>query len=214
MSLDEIKRLQKERLTFLKRLWEITGSDKFKWVNAFEIGKEFGFDREHTKIICDYLVDEYLAEWRGMGGSIGITHDGIKEMESAITKPDEETSHFLPFNVIMVGSMNNSSITQGNVQSTVTTIITQNEIEKIKEIMDRIESIINKVSLDANQKADIYANLDTVKAQCKASTPKKEIILSALRTIIDILKITPMFITTELELMKSIEEMARSIGLN
>lgn len=57
----------------------------------FELGTELGFDREEVSLIVQYLAGENLVKHRTIGGGIGITHDGVKKVEEAISAPQEST---------------------------------------------------------------------------------------------------------------------------
>lgn len=114
MNLDEKK---KRRLEYLKMLYDLTDGDRFKYVSGFRLGENLGFNKQEANQIVDYLVGEGLVQYVALGGTIAITHEGIKEVESGLENPKNPTEHFPPINVIQVGKMVNSEIQQSTTNS-------------------------------------------------------------------------------------------------
>jgi hypothetical protein len=52
--------------------------------NMWQLGEQLNYSRDETRIIVQYLKDEDLIKYVGSGGTISITHEGIKERERAI----------------------------------------------------------------------------------------------------------------------------------
>jgi len=86
-----------KRLQFLHRLYKLTEGSEFKYFNMFDIGSELDLDRKLTSDIAYYLRQEGLIEFRAIGGVIGITHRGIREVEKALSNPNKPTDFFPPF---------------------------------------------------------------------------------------------------------------------
>jgi hypothetical protein len=53
----------------------------------------------------------------GGGGGIGMTHQGVLEMEQAQAAPEKPTEHFPPINFIHIEHMTQSQIQQGTIGS-------------------------------------------------------------------------------------------------
>jgi hypothetical protein len=102
MDLNEKK---KNRFLFLKSLYEASNGDTGAMFDQHEVGAELKFPYDETRRIVEYLIGEHLLEARAMGGVIGLTHWGIKEVEQALENPDKPTEHFLPINIINIGSI-------------------------------------------------------------------------------------------------------------
>lgn len=75
------REIVKQRLEFLKKVYDETDGDENKFVNMFDIGEELGFDRELSIKIYQYLKGEGLLKPFTLGGGIGITHAGIVKVE-------------------------------------------------------------------------------------------------------------------------------------
>lgn len=100
----------------LLALYEVTDADKLKRVNYRTIAADVGLEDAEAQRAVQYLVDEGLAKWAAMGGSIAIEHRGIKEAESALQ--EQPTEHFGPaaINIVVV----NEGGSVGNVQQGTT----------------------------------------------------------------------------------------------
>jgi hypothetical protein len=110
MTIDE---LREARFRFLNAVYEASGGDEYIWPDWSELAQPLGFDERLTHRILDYLVGEGLLKiWAA--GHVGITHEGIREVENARTHPNQSTHYFPPVNVIMIGSMVNSVIQQAS----------------------------------------------------------------------------------------------------
>ena len=59
-------------------------------VDMWELGKELSFDDNKTQNIVDYLTNEYLIEYKGIGGKIFITHNGIMRIEEYRLNSDSQ----------------------------------------------------------------------------------------------------------------------------
>ena len=114
MSLEELK---KKRLQYLKKLYDVTEGDRYSHVSMYDLGKDLGFERKETEGIVDYLFGEHLLTYAGLGGIISMTHEGVKEVESALDNPKKPTEHFPPINIIQVDKMINSQIQQSTKES-------------------------------------------------------------------------------------------------
>jgi hypothetical protein len=119
-----IEEMKKKRFQFLRRLYELTGGDELECLNLYDIGEELGFNRKLTKNIVQYLEREGLIKVIGdQGGIAGISHWGVREVEEALSNPDEPTHYFPPVNIISIGQMISSQIQQASPEATQVTAI-------------------------------------------------------------------------------------------
>ncbi|MCJ7722810.1 MAG: hypothetical protein MUP03_01635, partial [Anaerolineales bacterium] len=95
---NSIQKTQRKRFQFLQRLYEVTEGNELASVNLWELGNELGYTRPEIDRIDDFLRGEGLIKQIAYGGTVGITHEGIVEVESALSRPDEPTTYFLPIN--------------------------------------------------------------------------------------------------------------------
>ena len=118
---DALTKRKADRYRFLRALFDSSKGSTRRIVVMWELGKWLGMSREDTSDVADYLIKEGLVKPIALGGSISLTHEGLREVEESIERPDEATEHF-PASVIMnvsqtfngpVGSVQNAG--QGNV---------------------------------------------------------------------------------------------------
>lgn len=109
--MDNLEELNRKRFLFLYLVYQKTNGNTQAFVNIWEIGQELGFggfDSEKTIKIVQWLEGEFLIKTKYVGGLIGITHNGIKEVEEAQLKPTNQTEHFYAHSINVV---NNGSVT-------------------------------------------------------------------------------------------------------
>jgi hypothetical protein len=183
-----IEREKADRFRFVRLLYEKSGGDELRSFDMWELGTELGLDKEATKRITHYLHGERLVEYRGIGGSIGLTHHGIKEMEQALSQPDRATTHFpAAVNVIhIVGDVVGSQIQQGTQKSQQVQINKDTQRE-IAEFLAKLEKTLPEIKVETDTLRNLEADIQTVKAQLGAVQPKRSIVREALSSIRSVL---------------------------
>lgn len=200
--MDEIKNRQVRRFQYLKHLHDKTNefyateaksSSTIVMFPEAEIGEELGFTPIESGQIAKYLSNEGLVEYVTKG-QIKIEHAGVKEVEDILTKPEQPTEHF-PANVtqyfINAQQITNSPIQQGTQHSTQTVSYSEEAIEKTKEFVELLKSILSEIPLENDDKAEIQAELATIESQLSSPRPKSNIIASSVNSISSILKSIP-----------------------
>jgi hypothetical protein len=178
-SIDE---LQKKRFQFLHRLYEKTEGNERETVNELEFGNELGFDKIETEKISQYLVGEDLIKYIARR-AIAITHQGIIEVENALSHPEEPTQYFPPVNIINIHHMKNSQIQQGTVESTQSQHIELKTKNDISEFAKLVKAKLPDLCLDTEDMAEIEADINTVQSQVLSSRPKKSILRECLSSM-------------------------------
>jgi hypothetical protein len=188
LSID-IQKEKANRLRFVKLLYEKTGGDEYKWVNMRDLGKELGFDGESIQRITQYLNGEHLLTFQALGGVIGITHWGVKEMEQALSNPNQPTMHFpAAVNILHIaGDVVGSQIQQGT-EASQQIQITQDTQLALTEFLSSLEKDLTEIKAEANTLRDLKADIQTIKAQLGAAQPKRSIVREALSSIRSILE--------------------------
>ena len=185
MSLEQKK---KNRFLFLNCLYESSSGDTGAVFNMWEVGSELKLDRNETSQIVDYLIGENLIESRALGGGISLTHWGVKEVEQAIENPSKPTEHFLPLNIINIGTMTNSTLQQGTTNSTINfTYNTQTAVD-IEKIVSQLNDIKDSLNLSNELQNELISELQTIEIQKNSSKPKSIIITESLKSIRTILE--------------------------
>lgn len=180
---------KKKRFLFLNRLYELSGGSTTKVFDdpPSQIGKELGFDKDLAWNIVFYLKGEGLVKLYGK--SITISHQGVREVERALSNPNEPTPYFSPvINIISVRQMKNSQIQQASSGAKQVTTIDESKYEQLKEFLQSLKESIEQLELEPQQKSDLQAEIQTIDAQMSSSRPKNTIIMECLGTVRRILE--------------------------
>jgi hypothetical protein len=185
MSLEAKK---KARFRLLHALYEITDGDLNKGLPLFHVGDHIGLNRAETEMAGDYLEGEGLLEYRAFGPIVGLTHQGIKEVEDALDHPDRPTEHFLPLNVINVGTMIGSSIQQAGHRSNQTASVADYNPTDLGQLMTDIKAALTDPKVPKEIKEEVLADVGTVEHQLDSPKPKSNIIGEAIKSIRNVLE--------------------------
>tara|TARA_R110000850_G_scaffold63264_3_gene143134 strand:- start:406 stop:993 length:588 start_codon:yes stop_codon:yes gene_type:complete len=191
----------------LKKLYEESKGSESYILKMWDIGHSLGFDKSSISDIVQYLRGEQLVESRTLGGGISITHYGIQEIEESLENPNDPTEHFLPFNIINIGTMNNSSIQQGNVGSTQNNYFPTENLGDLKVLISRIEELTSLIQ-DKDLLSEIESENNTLKLQVNSPKPKSGIIRESLKSLKNIFTkvVTDSTTTGLVELINSLME--------
>jgi hypothetical protein len=183
----DVKEIKKNRFDFLRTLYDETGGDIWKSYFIADIGRKLGFDLYKAEKIAQYLHDERLIEIMSKDRDIRILHRGIQEVEEAIENPDKPTDHF-PKNVINIGTMIDSQISQASPGTTQLNILTAADRLTIDEDLALMKECLDQLKLLPEQESDLQAEMKTIEAQMKSSKPKRGVIEAAYASIKGILQ--------------------------
>lgn len=176
------------RFKYLKALYDASNADPMARIDMHSLGANLGLNSAEVDAIARYLHDEGLLKFVAMGGIIAITHRGVIEIEESIEAPSKPTEHFPAFNVINVGSMHNSQITQGAFGSSQSNHISSPDLQSLKDFLETASGIVSKLELGEDAEREIKADLATLHAQVDSTKPKTGIIhecLSSVRRILE-----------------------------
>jgi hypothetical protein len=182
-----IREKQKQRMEFLKELYERSGGDPMMIFPDQEIGDSVGLSRTECQQVIHYLMKEGLVDGT-IDQALSISHYGIKEYESAATRPDEPTNHFMPMSLIYVETMTNSQIQQGTVGSHQHGEWSRDEFKTIAKIVRLIRADLGSLELNRDDQAQIEIDLKTLELQQSAPRPNTSAMrhtLSSIRSILE-----------------------------
>jgi hypothetical protein len=187
--MDALTKKKTDRFRYLNLLYERTGGQRLKFLDMWDLGGELAIGRDDTHALVDYLVGENLAEHRGIGGIIGITHYGIVEVERALTEPEAPTKYFPPvINVLNIHSVVGSQIQQGTHDSTQAQTVTTNDTEAIRALVNGFRERLSDLPFDQADRSEAEAELQTLEAQLRSSKPKSAIVRESLKTLRNLLE--------------------------
>lgn len=159
---EALKKKQLVRFEFLNKLYEITDGITHRSVPAEEITEALGLSKIDSESAVNWLEDEYLIKDESTicCKEITITHSGVREVEQATYRPEQETTHFAPLNVLHQNiTINHSSGVQiGNNNSQKNITKTQINHQVFENIKNKIK---NEVS-DTNEQQLILSKLNTL----------------------------------------------------
>jgi hypothetical protein len=185
-----LKKKQKLRLLVLHKLYELSESNVHNFVNGGKLFEACGdADEASFKSAVDYLEGEYLVEVKrvamGLPGLLRIKHAGIVEVESAFSKPDEATSHFMPVNVLYVNQMIGSAIQQGTTSSsqTLTSSVEIGEKEALSKFVELASGILDANRSESLLWQEMKSEIETLRAQSNSPNPKRSIIKDGLASV-------------------------------
>jgi len=167
VSIDELKR---KRFQFLHRLYEKTEGNEREMVDELEFGDELGFNRTETEKVSQYLVGEDLIKYAARR-AIVITHQGIIEVETAISNPEEPTQYFPPVNIINVHHMEGSQIQQGSVSSNQTGNFKFTNTNDFDDFIRLLKEKRPELNLNEEDRSEIDAEISTLESQIASSQP-------------------------------------------
>lgn len=187
-GLVDIEREREDRFRFLRRLWEDSEGSEFYRTGMWELGSELGLDRPTVDRIFRFLSGEGLLKGVDLGGGISITHRGIVEVETALSKPDQPTHYFPPVNVIAIGTMSNSVIQQASPHAAQHVSIGGAETEALRGLLEDLANHLDELALGANELQQVQADMATISAQLSAPTPRRSIVSESLLSLRSILE--------------------------
>lgn len=189
-----LKKKQRIRFDFLNKLYEMTDGSTEKLINGDDLANSLGLTEkdEGAMSAVNFLKDENLiTDANIIAGPLGvlkITHSGVLEVENAISKPDMPTQHFLPINILHVHQMIGSTIQQGTIGSNQNAHIKIQNGQDIEQFIASLALSLNSLDLKQDDKAELEAEVETIKSQLGSPRPKAGIIHEGLKSIRTILE--------------------------
>lgn len=178
----DVNKKQLLRLRFINELYDQVDGEPDNYVGSLEVGKAIGLSEfREVESIMHYLADEGLLEIQGFGDDngppIGLTHQGIVEIEQARTNPKQKTEHFPPMvNIIHVQNMHGSQIQQGTVNSSQSqTNNTTNVQNVVRDLVRNIEGS-SQATEEQKELARTYGEVIVSQTQVPAESRNSELV--------------------------------------
>jgi hypothetical protein len=188
MPMSTIEDLRKNRFQFLRLLYDKSGGNRRNVFIMWEIGKELGLSRDETESVTQYLHGENLLEHKTMGGGIVITHLGVREVEDALSHPEQPTQYFPPVNIINIHHMQGSQIQQGVTGSTQLGLFDCKNKGEIVEFVELLKMKLPDLRLGKEPESELNSDVLTLEAQLLSSRPKLSILKESMLSIQRILE--------------------------
>ncbi len=99
---EAVKKKQQLRLAFLNKIYEMAKGNTADPINGGEVAYQIGLkngEEDQAREIAKYLEGEGLIrveQWlRGFPASVRLTHEGLREIEDAISQPESPTQRWM-----------------------------------------------------------------------------------------------------------------------
>jgi hypothetical protein len=183
-----VEKKRKQRFEYMNALYEATDGRELSYIDMAEIGMAIHLSRAECEGTVEYLAGEGLLRYVALGGTIAITHLGVIEVETALQKPDEPTTHFpAVHNTINIGTMSNSVIQQGGDGSMQSAEIKPCDLESISAFLTELSSSVSQLPLAPDEMEQLSAELKTLKAQIVTPKPQIRVVVNGLKYIMGVL---------------------------
>jgi hypothetical protein len=182
---ESVERKRAQRLAFMQRLYERTDGELLEEIPVETLADDLGWDLRTANSVFDYLVDEGLAECPGLGGGASITHEGVREVERALSEPDRPTEHFPPaVTVHFHGDVVGSQVQAGTVRSSQHQVaLVETQREDIARFVSQLRAALGDGRVDLAMRAEGEASLVAVEAQLNLDKPNSGMLREGLRSL-------------------------------
>jgi hypothetical protein len=185
----DLEELRAQRFAYLRAVYDASEGNERAMVPMREIGETLGFDYRLSDKIVTYLDGEGLLKWAAFG-LVSLTHWGLKEVEEALSSPEDPTEHFPPYiitqNYINIGTMTHSQIQQGTIASSQN--IDGSQAEALRSLVADVRTLARGLELLDEDAAELEADLTTAEAQLGSPRPKPAVLREALSSTRSILE--------------------------
>ena len=183
----DIEEKKKSRFKFLNKLHQLSDGNEYTSFNMFAIGETFGFDRELTVNIINYLENMGLIKWRG-SGDISISHEGSIEIKEALSQPAKPTKHFSPVATLLTVDAAKDAQIREERPGTQDLLVSNAAGERVQALILLLKESIDTLHLEPEKRRDLTADIHTIEAQMTSSQPKTTVLAPCLDSIQEILK--------------------------
>lgn len=174
----DIEKRHRDRLVVLNALYELTeGRPKMGRTRYEQLPEPTGLELSDVEKALEWLVAEGLAEWLALGGVIGITHYGVKEVETA--SRGQSTDHFAATTINIV----NAQTIHGGVHQAGTMQLSPSDAEVIRSLVETIREELQQAGEDREV---IEAQLRTVESELNREAPRSSVLKGSLGILRDL----------------------------
>jgi hypothetical protein len=176
------------RLRFMHALYEASGGASGELIDTDQFRVRLGLDYAPFWNTRRYLENEDLC--RGVTTHhFSITHQGVKEVEAALTAPTEPTEHFPPAeNVILIGTAEATVIQQGNEDSVQEVELSTAALDEARRRAAELEARVRAAELEETELRALIAEATTAAAQLKSRRPRLAAVRETVGSVRDVLE--------------------------
>ena len=160
MTLNDVDETTRQ---FLFQVFQQTSGDTSVQVSMYDIGEVLGLDRDAALNVAEALIGLQMVEIRTLSGGIGISADGIAEMQQLygdrIAPADQ-------------------GIRLGDEP-----ILDPIRCQAVEDLLAGFKARVGNLGLDFDSLNELMADVKTIDAQLESSRPKMAIIRECLRSL-------------------------------
>ncbi|MDX2439851.1 MAG: hypothetical protein QNK40_04810 [Desulfobacterales bacterium] len=149
------------RQAFLQELYNRAEGDFEVQISMYDIGTDFGLEKDDASALGQYLFIEGLEEMKTHSGGMGITQKGLEALGINITFKNESKSFRLGRGCVLDD--------QGK--------------KAVQKLLDKIKSGLDRKAFSFELMEEIVINLKTIEVQMLSPNPKTQIIRETFKSI-------------------------------
>jgi hypothetical protein len=165
MTLNDVDETARQ---FLFQVFQQTNGDTSVQVSMYDIGEALGLDRDAALKVAEALIALQMVEIRTLSGGIGISTDGVAEMQQLFGDRIEP---------------GDQAIRLGDEP-----ILDQIRCQVVEELMAGFKARVGNLGLGFDRLNELMADVKTIDAQLESSRPKAAIIRECLRSLKSVLE--------------------------
>lgn len=194
MSLERKRAL---RTQFMEWLYNATEGAEVEFADPADFVESAGSDPDEVAGAIRYLEGESLIEplWSlgsGLPSAVRITHRGVREVEQALTNPNQPTQHFTPMvNITHIhGDVTGSQIQQGSPGASQhgTFNFGPEQASQVAEFSRAAREALPKLGLDPMTEARTVQDLDMLDREVTQPQPRIGIAREVAKSIREVLE--------------------------
>lgn len=201
LATSDLEKKRARRLEFMIELYDAVDGFDAQPVETAQVAARLGLqmssadDRLEILKRVRFLQGEGLIAVSGSPGDakwVTITHQGVREVEEARSRPDQPTEHFPPVSSLAAATVADPLSSQDGTGEAPTPAIMseQNRLEVLR-VVQSLEEWADQLPIDRELRSEFDADLQTIQAQLESPRPKVRLIELALESIKNIIKGTP-----------------------
>ena len=165
MTLNEVDETTRQ---FLFQVFQETKGETSAQVSMYDIGEALGLDRDAALNVAETLIGLQMVEIRTLSGGIGISADGIAEMQQIHGDRIEPSDQ---------------GIRLGDEP-----ILDPIRCQAVEDLLAGLKAGVGNLGLEFDSLNELMADVKTIDAQLESSRPKAAIIRECLRSLKSVLE--------------------------
>lgn len=199
LTTDDLENKRARRLEFMIGLYEAVDGFDAQPVAIAQIADKLDLrvsdaeDRLEILKRVRFLQGEGLIAVSGSPEDIKyvtITHEGVREVEEARSRPDRPTKHFPPISRLDAATEVDQLSLQNGTREAPALLSEQNRLEVLRSVQS-LEEWADQLPIGKEPRSELDADLRTIRAQLESPRPKARLIELALQSVKNVVNGVP-----------------------